>query len=140
MVKFPKVVIRAVVAAPSHHALGRYDPKKNEISFSSKEFFRHDERSKEYAIYHEIGHWFREEILEPKDIRGFYIFGMDDVEEGFADAFAAWFLRRNEFRRGYPRQFLEFAFWIVGREKEIQGFAKNILTQLENAEKDSLHG
>jgi len=105
---FPETVLVESVKPGSHSLylrpwagapLARFyeSSRPQKIEFSRKECVKLDESTLEFVVWHELGHWFRINHVELKEISGreegtkFLILGAPNSEEGFADAFASYF-------------------------------------------------
>lgn len=78
------------------HPIGRYVRDKKLIELSSKELRKYDHVSREFAIYHEIGHWLRLDYVPASDPTFQILYGtkgsQDEMDEYFADDFARYIL------------------------------------------------
>jgi len=120
------------------HPQGRFNniarPPRIELSLSGCKDFNED--LLRFIVFHEIGHWYRWSSIALGDIFGskpeevFFIFGSPNSEEGFADAFASYFLERAEMRKRYPDQLQKLSGWLAGKEHQIAAFADRTLEAL----------
>lgn len=72
-------------------------------------FFDHTLKVQRHILAHELGHWHREHHVKLSDImgweggEGFYgVYGMPNVEEGYAEAFAAYLINPSDLKTKYP--------------------------------------
>lgn len=91
----------------------------NTIELSPK-FFKLSKKQREFVLFHELGHWFRDNFVKLADIMGwedgdkFYnLFSAGNSEEGFADAFAVYCTSPTELERRYPTQHQLLASWVT---------------------------
>lgn len=71
----------------AQHPLGRYVRARRRMEFSCKELSSRSKAVREFAVFHELGHWWRCERVPD------LVIGSDQDEEDFADAFAHFFLQ-----------------------------------------------
>jgi len=123
----------------SHNPVARFvdEATPQRFEFSREECSKMDDDSLRYTILHELGHWFRVNRVELRDIEsripeeGFLILGTPNCEEGFADAFAAHFMNDGQLDAHYPRQRAFLAMMISGREDEIEDRCVRMLELLK---------
>jgi hypothetical protein len=132
-IRTPEVCLTSKIL-PADHALGRYDPKSDRIFFSISEFYRYDADTQRYAVFHEIGHWFRQKRVPLNMIRRGWKFGDLNEEEGFADVFAMYFLNRSGLRRLHFEYEKTIEKYMSGDEVAIQRFAERVLEKLKESE------
>jgi hypothetical protein len=57
---------------------------------------------------------------------------ISNFEEGFADAFAAYFTDQSDLKRRYPQQYEYLRKTIASKGSKIKNMVKQIVTQVEN--------
>lgn len=109
--QLPKVVSKAASGSGSHPEARQHG---NEIWIFPK-FWQHDEKLRDWIMTHELGHY----VLSRKEI-GWYVpaaaalgvdvwdssslpYGQFNMDEAFADCFAAYHLERQELKSRYPQ-------------------------------------
>ena len=103
-----KVVRRDARAGGGTHP--EAEQRQNTIIIYDK-FLQLPVAAQPHAMFHEVGHWFRGAHVPLADIMGwgpgegfFSTYAQDNSEEGFAEAFAAYFTDRAHFMQHYPRE------------------------------------
>jgi hypothetical protein len=101
-----------------------------------KKFFKLKKGQQEWVIAHELGHWFRGKYVSLVDIMGwedgenFWIFGRENSEEGFAEAFMYYLFDPNFFKKKYPERFKRMDGYVKNRNKYIK-MVKDIMKEIE---------
>lgn len=132
-IRTPEICLTSKIL-PADHALGRYDPKSDRIFFSISEFYKYDPDVQRYAVFHEIGHWFRQKRVPLNMIKRGWKLGDLNEEEGFADVFAMFFLNRSGLRRSHFDYERAIDKYMSGDEGAIERFAEKVLTKLKESE------
>ena len=97
--------------------------------------------SQVHVILHELGHWFREWRVELSDIMGFEVgegffgvYGMPDSEEGFAEAFAAYFTDPSHLKKHWPDAFKKIQAYVKkgNMMREFRLFANTTVDKLRS--------
>lgn len=111
----PKIVI--------DNSLTKEATQRGDAVYLGPKFFKLNSESKESTLYHELGHWYRDRFIGLSEImgwepgQGFYdLFGMGNSEEGFAEAFAVYFMNPSELKQRYPESHDKIKGWVKGRE------------------------
>jgi len=122
--KFPEVRVIKKLLDPKWAAQYREKsrPPRIELGVVLLGFTREQRRT---AIVHEIGHWLRcEHLPRPK--------GGRKGEEEFAEAFTAYMLTPQSFRRSNPMAHKEFDCILKGGKKaKLNAFANRILKEMD---------
>jgi hypothetical protein len=132
-IRTPEVCLTSRIL-PADHALGRYDPKSDRIFFSISELYKYDPDIQRYAVFHEIGHWFRQKRVPSNMIKRGWKLGNLNEEEGFADVFAMFFLNRSGLRRSHFDYERAIDKYMNGDEGAVKRFAGKVLTKLKESE------
>lgn len=92
-------------------------------------FFKLSPESKRSVLYHEFGHWYRDRFIGLAEIMGWApgegFFGLFDTftsEEGFAEAFAVYFVNPSELKQRYPEAYDKIKAWVKGKESMVRGW------------------
>lgn len=123
----PKLPIIELVPVIRHseHPLGRYLKGTRKIQLSQQELALRSEDIRKFAVYHELGHWWR-----TSRVPDFVITHPSD-EEDFANGFAHFFL--------HPNQLSQHTFAVMESTlpdnctSTIRGFAESVCERLESA-------
>lgn len=103
-------------------------------------FFAHGSEWKRHALAHELGHWFRQEHVELKDImgwepgEGYYdVFATPNAEEGYAEAFAVYLTKPSELRQRYPQLYADMEERVKPHRSVLLGWVDARLAELEES-------
>jgi hypothetical protein len=119
---FPEVELVHHIPCPGH-PLGRYVRERKRVELSRKELKSRSEVERRFALYHELGHWWRTERVQNRLMRD----GAD--EEEFADLFALFFMGGSELDAN-AREIFIGSITLV-EEGKILGFAEEVLGRLD---------
>jgi hypothetical protein len=119
---FPEVELVHHIPCPGH-PLGRYVRERKRVELSRKELAGRNEVERRFALYHELGHWWRTERVPDRLMRG----GED--EEEFADMFAFFFVGGSELDANAREVFVDGITML--EEAKILGFAEEVLGRLD---------
>lgn len=124
-ISFPTVELVHHIPCPGH-PLGRYLPTRKHVELSRKELLTRDTSLRRFALYHELGHWWRTSYVPDQLVKG------DVDEEEYADMFALFFVGRNDATPDMRRTNTVFLNTItLNDELEILAFAEDVLGTLE---------
>ena len=109
------------------HPVGRYleRGKPPRIEFSRRECARLSDDDLRFAVYHEVGHWWRTTYV-PKEVLSTY---GREPEERFANAFASYLIEENP-DDDIVDHFEDMAKQLTGHEDEVCEFAERVLEEL----------
>jgi hypothetical protein len=103
-------------------------------------FFAQDAGTRRHVLAHELGHWFRQEHVELRDIMGwepgegyFDVFGSPNSEEGYAEAFAVYLTQPSELRQRYPRLWADMEQRVKAHVGALTAWVDARLRELEDA-------
>lgn len=103
----PRLVLMAGPSPDGHHP--EADQRYDTVRLFPKFFELPNDLSRRHVLYHELGHWYRQEFIELRDIMGweegekfFNCFGVGNSEEGFAECFAVYCTGPQELIDRYP--------------------------------------
>jgi hypothetical protein len=125
-----KIVIKQGTPTDSMHPEASY--KYGTITLYPK-YSKLPKPQRTHVIYHELGHWFRDEFVPLNEIMGweegenFFIYSMPNSDEGFAEAFAIYFTDPNDLKKKYPEQFARLKKYIGSKGRSIDKKAKDII-------------
>lgn len=121
---FPEVELVHHIPWPDH-PLGRYVRDKRHVELSRKELLHSNEDIRRYAVYHELGHWWRIERIPDSLVHD------GDDEEAFADMFALFFLHSGD---GMSREANEIFLcgMTMNEEVAIMDFAERVILVLND--------
>jgi len=127
----PFPAISMVESIKKKHAQAQFFEDENRIEFSRSECRKRNCLFCSYIIYHEIGHWFRYNHVPLSTIsgrgrEGFRILNCHDPEEGFADAFAAYFMEPDTLTGKHPEHQKRLADMLADHEDAIREFCDEI--------------
>ena len=127
----PFPAVSMVASIKKKHAQAQLIENENRIEFSRSECRKRNSLFRTYIVYHEIGHWFRHNhvdlsAIEGKRNEGFRILDCHDPEEGFADAFAAYYMEPDTLARKHPEHQKRLANLLAGCEDPLRGFCNEI--------------
>lgn len=133
------ITLTRVISTDANHpeASYKHDNSRPYIAIYSK-FDKLPANTHEHVIYHELGHWFREQHIQLKDIMGwekdenFFIYDQLNSEEGFAEAFATLFTDPKHFKSKYPEQFERMSNWVKPQKNKIIKKTKELLKQYKD--------
>jgi hypothetical protein len=101
-------------------------------------FLALDRPQRAHAMFHEVGHWFRQEHVPLKDIMGFApgegfysTYAQDNSEEGFAEAFAAYFTDRAHLMQHYPREGAVIHRIVAPYDAAVRGFVADAVRGMD---------
>ena len=84
--------------------------------------------TKRHVLFHELGHWFRQEHVEYFSINGMWspswpnyagVYDRDTAEEGFAEAFATYFIDPGHLRSRYPALYTDMEKRVAPLERDL---------------------
>jgi hypothetical protein len=129
---FPKTILVPSIAH-SERPVGRYMDKARPpyIEFSKKECARLDDDTLRFAVYHELGHWFRLTHVPKELLPVFPPLGSEDHEECFADNFAMYFMNHISMTFEHPEAEEVVATFLTTHEQEVRDFAEEVLARLK---------
>ena len=128
---FPEAII--VKAIQKKHAQAQFVEDSNVIEFSREECSRLDPEFLRYVVYHEIGHWFRQNHITPSAIEHrWLILDCTEPEEGFADGFAAYFIERPTLAKKHPFHDALLDEMLSGHEERIRNSCEDIFRWLSH--------
>lgn len=116
--KFPKVMLLKNIRL-KEKPLGRYLPGKRQIELSLTAFKEREPDDQRFTVYHELGHWWRCEMVPEMP--------NNQEEQEFADAFAYYFVSPGTLD---PRARSYFKSSLAD-EKGISEFAEEICKRLK---------
>jgi len=127
----PFPAVSMVASIKKKHAQAQLFEDENRIEFSRSECRKRNSLFRTYIVYHEIGHWFRHShvplsAISGRGREGFQILDCHDPEEGFADAFAAYYMEPGTLARKHPEHQKRLASLLAGREDTLREFCDEI--------------
>ena len=123
---FPKVELVHHIPCPGH-PLGRYVRDRKHVELSRTELSRRPTPLRRFALYHELGHWWRTSYVPDELVCG------DLDEEEYADMFALFFVGRSDATPSMRRTDTVFLNTItMQQELQILRFAEEVLRTLED--------
>lgn len=113
------------------HPVGRYIDRGRppRIEFSRVECSKLDEDSLRFAVYHEVGHWWRISFVDRSILKEHGYGDGDAAEERFADAFANFFVEENPDDK-LVKHFGDISLRVHGFEDQICSFAEQVFDEL----------
>lgn len=118
---FPEVELVHHIPCPGH-PLGRYVRERKRVELSRNELAGRSEVERRFALYHELGHWWRTERVPDRLMHG------DADEEEFADMFAFFFVGGSELDFNAREVFVKSITLV--EEAKILGFAEEVFGRL----------
>lgn len=119
---FPEVELVHHIPCPGH-PLGRYVRERRKVELSRKELASRRAVERRFALYHELGHWWRTERVPDQLMHG------DEDEEEFADMFAFFFVGGSELDANARDVFVNSITLV--EEGKILAFGEDVLARLE---------
>lgn len=118
---YPKVELVQHIPYPGH-PLGRYVRERRRVELSRKELEGRSSVERRFALYHELGHWWRTEHFPDRLMRGTH------DEEEFADMFALFFVGGET-----GSDWTELFSQDISPElkNDVEAFAQHVLEQLD---------
>jgi len=93
--------------------------------------------AKRHVLFHEMGHWFREEHVPLADIMGFEegeryfnVYGAGNSEEGFAEAFATYFTDPRHLKGRYPGLYDEIEKLVAPLERDLLRWVSDAIVKV----------
>ena len=118
---FPSVELVHHIPCPGH-PLGRYVRERKRVELSCLELTPRPAVERRFALYHELGHWWRTERVPDRLMHG------DADEEEFADMFAFFFVGSSELDADARAVFIDGITLV--EEGQISAFAEDVLARL----------
>ena len=130
---FPETVLVPSIAH-SERPVGRYvdRAKPPRIEFSASECRQLDDHVLRFAVYHELGHWFRLSCVPKELLPIFPPLGSTEGEECFADNFAMYFMNHTSMIFEHPEAEEVVAAFLQNHEDEVRDFAEGVLVKLKS--------
>lgn len=119
---FPTVELVHHIPCPGH-PLGRYVRERRRVELSRVELAARPAVERRFALYHELGHWWRTERVPDSLMHG------DVDEEEFADMFAFFFVGGSELDMDARAVFMGSI--TLAEEGQIATFAEEVLGHLD---------
>lgn len=118
---YPKVELVQHIPYPGH-PLGRYVRERKRVELSRKELEGRSALERRFALYHELGHWWRTE-----HVADHLMHGTNDEEE-FADMFAIFFVG-GDMGSDWNELFVQSI--TCEQQSDIEAFARHVLERLD---------